>query len=122
MGCWDERHRQQGLARLARTCRFFMNPALDQLWRPQSSVLPLLRCFPLHLWELRSGSLIAGPTFYLKTAVVTRDWERVLFYSPRIREFRNLEHGLTLDVLELLAASPADLFPGPNLQVLSWWP
>ncbi|KAI6142830.1 hypothetical protein BKA82DRAFT_532008 [Pisolithus tinctorius] len=59
--------------RLARTCRVFMDPALDTLWRKQSSLSPLVMCLPSSLWTrgnhgnsavacwLRRGSLRGVP-------------------------------------------------------------
>ncbi|KIK21387.1 hypothetical protein PISMIDRAFT_78034, partial [Pisolithus microcarpus 441] len=42
--------RHQDVARLARTCKAFKAPALDVLWRTQSSLSPLIMCLPNHLW------------------------------------------------------------------------
>lgn len=39
------------LLSLALTCRTFLNPALNELWRRQSSLAPLLRCFPSDVYE-----------------------------------------------------------------------
>lgn len=43
------------LVSLALTCQFFLNPALDLLWRKQDSLLPLLMCMPSNLWMLRDN-------------------------------------------------------------------
>lgn len=40
------------IARLAGTCMAFMDPALDILWKTQSSLSPLVMCLPAHLWIL----------------------------------------------------------------------
>ncbi|KAJ7883106.1 hypothetical protein B0H13DRAFT_2344299 [Mycena leptocephala] len=37
----------QGLARLAITCLHFKDPALDQLWRRQASIIPSSVAYPL---------------------------------------------------------------------------
>jgi hypothetical protein len=34
------------LARLARTCKAFTEPALDNLWHYQTSLVPLILCLP----------------------------------------------------------------------------
>ncbi|KAJ7138242.1 hypothetical protein C8R44DRAFT_767109 [Mycena epipterygia] len=39
-----DRPGQVALCRLARTCRGFLDPALDLLWKYQSSLMPLSRC------------------------------------------------------------------------------
>ncbi|KAJ7147785.1 hypothetical protein C8R43DRAFT_1195012 [Mycena crocata] len=101
------------LASLARTCRRFQGPALDQLWRTQDGLIPLLRCLPPDKWEL-SGS----GKFHLRSVIHSSDWKRVLLYSCRIRELYMGRH-VTLDVLELLSvASPPDFLQ--NLRVLRW--
>lgn len=42
----DERKGQSSVAALARTCKLFLEPALDVLWRYQITLVPLLRCLP----------------------------------------------------------------------------
>ncbi|KAI0632243.1 hypothetical protein C8Q77DRAFT_1124594 [Trametes polyzona] len=75
------------LAALARTARFFQEVALDTLWNAQSSLVPLVRCFPPHLWTesrdddaIRVVSMVALPT--------ADDWTRVKLYASRIRILR----------------------------------
>jgi hypothetical protein len=41
------------LLSLARTSRIFSDPALDLIWREQSSLVPLVKCMPDTLWEER---------------------------------------------------------------------
>lgn len=70
------------LARLARTCRAFMDPALDVLWRTQCTLGPLVKCLPGHLWTRGACdeiNLIGKPT--------TNDWLSLRRYSFRIRVF-----------------------------------
>ncbi|KAI6003142.1 hypothetical protein EDD15DRAFT_2541370 [Pisolithus albus] len=79
------RIRHQDLARLARTCKAFKDPALDVLWRTQSSLSPLIRCLPSRLrttkryWGRRVVSLRKEPS--------DEDWFRLQRYSHRIRAF-----------------------------------
>jgi hypothetical protein len=42
----------QTLAAFARTCKAFQDPALDVLWRYQSTVMHVLDCMPGDIWEL----------------------------------------------------------------------
>ena len=49
-------HGSREIARLARTCKSFMDPALDLLWRTQGAVSPLVMCLPCELWEKRDVS------------------------------------------------------------------
>jgi hypothetical protein len=39
------------LARVARTCRTFQEPALYVLWYDLNSLLPLIQCMPPDLWK-----------------------------------------------------------------------
>ncbi|KAI6003134.1 hypothetical protein EDD15DRAFT_1468670 [Pisolithus albus] len=77
--------RHQDLARLARTCKAFKDPALDVLWRTQSSLSPLIRCLPSRLrttkryWGRRVVSLRKEPSH--------EDWFSLQRYSHRIRAF-----------------------------------
>jgi hypothetical protein len=97
------------LARLARTCRSFSEPALDVLWRDQSSLLPLVMCFPQHILDLfdivynhgafttqvvrlfgslfDTGSLasLELQSQKFRTVPSVQDWERPLVYAKRIR-------------------------------------
>ena len=40
-------------ALLARTARIFEDTALDILWRAQNTLVPLLKCFPVDMWEVK---------------------------------------------------------------------
>ena len=40
------------VARLARTCKALLEPALDVLWRTQHSLAPLIMCLPPEVWQL----------------------------------------------------------------------
>jgi hypothetical protein len=42
----DDRRGGASVASLARTCKLFIDPALDVLWRCQVNLVPLLRCLP----------------------------------------------------------------------------
>ena len=42
------------LASLARTCKAFMEPTLDALWRSQVNLAPLVQTFPEDVWSQKS--------------------------------------------------------------------
>ncbi|KAI6021844.1 hypothetical protein BKA83DRAFT_14111 [Pisolithus microcarpus] len=77
--------RHKDVAVLARTCKAFMDPALDILWRTQSSLSPLVMCLPAQFWTLtvdqKDGvvSLLQEPSH--------EDWLTLKGYSRRIRAF-----------------------------------
>ncbi|KAJ6583415.1 hypothetical protein DFH09DRAFT_1308930 [Mycena vulgaris] len=63
------------------TCRKFCDPALDLLWENQYDFICLLKSLPSHIWEISEGS------FKILSPVGPGDWDRVLTYSKRIRNF-----------------------------------
>ncbi|KIK21402.1 hypothetical protein PISMIDRAFT_681337 [Pisolithus microcarpus 441] len=79
--------RHKDIAGLARTCKAFMDPALDILWRTQSSLSPLIMCLPAQFWTLtvdqKDGvvSLMQEPS--------QEDWLTLKGYSRRIRAFNH---------------------------------
>ncbi|KAF7305369.1 hypothetical protein HMN09_00789100 [Mycena chlorophos] len=109
------------LARLARTCRAFSDPALDILWWRQETLTNLSRCllaatdsntavriFPLILWTVA-------------------DWKRTFKYRRRVRDFclvtaLNLgERFATEAFLQAVQkALPLAELPFPNLRHLDW--
>ncbi|KAJ7468716.1 hypothetical protein FB451DRAFT_1257118 [Mycena latifolia] len=109
------------LSRLARTCSAFRDPALAILWREQDSILPLLQCFPPHLWEIEAGARRsrALQTFRFRATMSQMDWDRVLFYAARIEKLAP-GWNLTSEVLEPLNVSLPTTCLFPNLQNLSW--
>ncbi|KIJ61282.1 hypothetical protein HYDPIDRAFT_116025 [Hydnomerulius pinastri MD-312] len=67
------------LARLARTCKAIMEPALDVLWKTQHSLSPLVMCLPSDLWEKDAVNAI-----YFTRDVTPKDWDWMQRYSHRI--------------------------------------
>ncbi|KII93033.1 hypothetical protein PLICRDRAFT_170829 [Plicaturopsis crispa FD-325 SS-3] len=42
------------LVNLATACKSFQEPALDQLWHYQISLVPFIKCMPDDLWRLQA--------------------------------------------------------------------
>ncbi|KIK21397.1 hypothetical protein PISMIDRAFT_681317 [Pisolithus microcarpus 441] len=74
--------RHQDVVRLARTCKAFKDPALDVLWRTQSSLSPLILCLPDHLWTTKGDWVVS-----LREEPSHEDWLSLQRYSHRIRAF-----------------------------------
>ncbi|KAG1830441.1 hypothetical protein EV424DRAFT_1535134 [Suillus variegatus] len=101
-----------GLAKLARTCRCFMECALDTLWRTQHSLNPLIMCLPRGIWEIHPSNVL-----YLTRSPTESEWARFDVYSRRVKSFSYPKQtkmiGLHEDALPLLFSerSPQSLFP-----------
>ncbi|KIK03959.1 hypothetical protein K443DRAFT_131056 [Laccaria amethystina LaAM-08-1] len=67
------------LARLARTCIAFQDPALNILWHTQKTLLPLLKCLPPDAWAIKEYK------FGIIRNLTSSDFERIYFYCHRIR-------------------------------------
>ncbi|KAJ7629109.1 hypothetical protein FB45DRAFT_1059706 [Roridomyces roridus] len=124
------------LARLARTCTAFLDPALDALWSFQGTLLYLLRTMPSDLWDIEvtpygedSDADCDDPEndifldISLKRTSRTSDWDRFSFYARRVRSFKDAHASEgTSVVYDTLAAN----FPSgtifPKLQILDWSP
>ncbi|KAG5652657.1 hypothetical protein H0H81_004213 [Sphagnurus paluster] len=107
---------------LARTCRAFSEPALDELWRVQPSLLYLLQCLPGDAYEVRSREERSFLT--MTRELHANDCKRIRIYAPRIKSIVRAAGDLAeLDtlVIPILWASRA-IFGGtllPNLRHLS---
>ncbi|KAI0648381.1 hypothetical protein C8Q79DRAFT_905700 [Trametes meyenii] len=73
------------IAALARTSRRFLDVALDTLWCTQSSLVPLVKCFPQELWTVKRD-IDGFRVFDLVSEPKPEDWARVKLYASRIRE------------------------------------
>ncbi|KDQ50273.1 hypothetical protein JAAARDRAFT_589322 [Jaapia argillacea MUCL 33604] len=63
------------LPAFARTCRLFMHPALDALWRIQSDLAPLIMTMPSDLWlEEKTGK--GRPYLAFQREPRPADWAR----------------------------------------------
>ncbi|KAF7324995.1 hypothetical protein MKEN_00541900 [Mycena kentingensis (nom. inval.)] len=99
---------RKSLARLARTSSCFEAPALDELWREQTSFEPLVRCFPANLFSLEGTQ---PKIVRAHRPVVQSDWIRPLRYTHRVHKFRMESDLIVTGFLETVALS----MPGANL-------
>lgn len=88
---------QQNLLWVALTCKAFLEPALDRLWRSLDSLFPLLRTLPAFIQS--DGTYVSGlaaytievhSSFYhqvLRGNVTAEDWARFDWYARRVRRF-----------------------------------
>ncbi|KAJ7463518.1 hypothetical protein B0H11DRAFT_2053195 [Mycena galericulata] len=117
----------RALSVLARTSVVFQDSALNVLWRHQDSIVNLLKCTPDDLWNISESKGIYEATdlvIRLQRTIVYKDWERVLFYSHRVRSFSLHVRGSGqvsnfFDALNL--SLPTDCV-FPNLRELKWIP
>ncbi|KIM36384.1 hypothetical protein M413DRAFT_292532 [Hebeloma cylindrosporum] len=70
---------KRNLLRLALTCKAFIEPALDRLWRSLDCLFPLLKILPA--FSQSDG------TYVLRGAISAEDWMRFDSYARRIRKF-----------------------------------
>ncbi|KAF7966565.1 hypothetical protein HWV62_37867 [Athelia sp. TMB] len=111
------------LASFALTCRVISEPALDSLWKVQSSLVPLLQTMPSDLWGKDPAVLnwIVGnihdayAQLTICRPIVPADWSRFHIYAPRIRHFIDWPEGKRHGV-----PNPGDTYPNPeSLQALA---
>ncbi|KAJ7628152.1 hypothetical protein DFH06DRAFT_1442002 [Mycena polygramma] len=110
------------LAILARTAKIFLNPALDNLWGAQYTFVNIVRCMPVDLWnEPLTARGRSMDHLELTRPIMPPDWERPLFYLPRVKtlDFSEDSDLPSEEILEILAVChPEPLFP--NLRSLGW--
>ncbi|KAH9948173.1 hypothetical protein B0H21DRAFT_734928 [Amylocystis lapponica] len=105
------------LARIARTCKAFKEPALDLLWKDLDSLSPLIALFPNTLLKRARR-----PGLGLAKNPEPDDWSRLLSYGERVR---------SLSYVEASGAIAPSIFPVfeelrprqwllPNLTSLTW--
>ncbi|KAH7906962.1 hypothetical protein BJ138DRAFT_1161333 [Hygrophoropsis aurantiaca] len=114
------------LARLARTCRTFQDPALDVLYAGLKSIEPLFLCIPDFI--VTRESKIFDYTFEHEPSrqMTTEDWETFLRYSSRVRALGVANDGdehptLPVSLYEELCSKwdPSNP-PFPRLRRLRW--
>ncbi|KAJ7051074.1 hypothetical protein C8F01DRAFT_671588 [Mycena amicta] len=100
---------RKNLLAFAMTCRLFLDPALNELWRQLDSISPLLRCFPAGVFEFTRGS---KTTAIVSRAICASDWTRPLFYACRVKhvDFLGINSvGGDIHVLRHLTLSMVDI-------------
>ena len=50
---------------LACCCKTFEEPMLDELWRVQDRLNPLLKCFPQDVWMEEGETFVSPPTVFV---------------------------------------------------------
>ncbi|KAJ7742295.1 hypothetical protein B0H16DRAFT_1861279 [Mycena metata] len=111
----------RALARLARTAKIFLDPALNSLWSSLCSFLPFLGCMPADLWGLpvQTGDIYR---LNLVRPIVPADWDRPLFYLNRVKRLEaTLEPEFPCEEVfaALCMSLPTEHF-FPNLRRLDW--
>ncbi|KAJ7476963.1 hypothetical protein B0H11DRAFT_1726973 [Mycena galericulata] len=112
------------LPSLARVSKIFSGPALDLIWREQTSLAPLIKCMPETVWEQRGDK---DKTIYLRRPIMDVDIPRLLFYSVRVRSldvprYRSRLGNVHAEVLQALNMCLAPHTLMPRLSNLSWAP
>ena len=51
---------QRTLAVLARTCKYFLGPATQELWRVLPNLAPLVRLFPRDSWKIEGKAVVSA--------------------------------------------------------------
>ncbi|EIN14042.1 hypothetical protein PUNSTDRAFT_58180 [Punctularia strigosozonata HHB-11173 SS5] len=108
---------KRGLARLARTCKAFCEPALNALWRELDSLVPLIGLFPSTL--LRRAK---RPGLGLAKEPVEEDWKKVLEYGERVESVRYVEsfNNVSPSIFPVIEETRPREYILPNLKSLSW--
>ncbi|OCH94728.1 hypothetical protein OBBRIDRAFT_788977 [Obba rivulosa] len=108
---------RRSLARLARTCKAFKEPALDLLWRDLDSITPLIGLFPNTLLK-RARRPGLGQAKNPEPA----EWERVLAYGERVRSISYIEikGDVSPSIFPMFEESRPQTYILPNLTSLTW--
>ncbi|KAK6984473.1 hypothetical protein R3P38DRAFT_3231715 [Favolaschia claudopus] len=109
---------------IALVCRFFSGPALDVLWSTQYSLVNILPCLPVGLWEIVRFEN-PKPSMRAQRAMNSVDWTRFNIYARRVRTLVITDNGSEADILSaifkmlsLSNTSQETLFP--KLRRLHW--
>ncbi|KAJ3514811.1 hypothetical protein NLJ89_g2149 [Agrocybe chaxingu] len=81
---------RQVLLWVALTCRSFLEPALDRLWRSLDSLFPLLKVLPAFFQS--------DDTYVLRGRITPEDWARFDWYGRRVRKFSYTRDPDNLDI------------------------
>ncbi|TFK31617.1 hypothetical protein BDQ12DRAFT_693865 [Crucibulum laeve] len=80
----------QYLAWVACTCKTFLEPALNQLWRSLDSLFPLFRILP--------AFVKSDGTYVVRGHIHEKDWARFDWYACRVRTFSYARDPDALDI------------------------
>ncbi|KAF9064124.1 hypothetical protein BDP27DRAFT_1450949 [Rhodocollybia butyracea] len=108
----DELGCRKALLSLGLTCRSFLNPALDVLWKNMRSVEPLLLVLP-------ETTVVDGKKILL-TPIAPSSWDRLGFYTSRVREFSDSDALNAHESVYTFLGQRQPLFP--NLKTLRLLP
>ncbi|KAF8965795.1 hypothetical protein BDZ97DRAFT_1729789 [Flammula alnicola] len=95
---------------VALTCKAFLEPALDRLWRSLDSLFPLLKILPAFIQS--------DGTYVLRGAISPEEWTRFDWYARRIRKFSYTRDPDSLDIAMHVYFRLAQLRPAPILPSL----
>ncbi|KAJ3561739.1 hypothetical protein NP233_g10007 [Leucocoprinus birnbaumii] len=94
------RGRSGPLFTLARTCRAFTEPALDNLYYELESLWPLIKCLPHDAWTVTAPtglSILDKGTISLRRALSSADAATIQKYSQRVRVIEIDSEGYRVD-------------------------
>ncbi|KAF9777450.1 hypothetical protein BJ322DRAFT_1206601 [Thelephora terrestris] len=105
------------VARLARTCKAFSEPAMDVLWNELDSFLPLIGLFPGYIMKKPRR-----PSLGLAKMPVDADWKDVLSYADRVKKITYEEgaHNIPTSIFPILESRCPRQWILPNLTHLAW--
>ncbi|KAJ7939798.1 hypothetical protein B0H13DRAFT_1850565 [Mycena leptocephala] len=112
------------LSALARSSKFFLNPALNVLWRHQDTVADLLKCMPDDLWDITESEKDEedeeeGTAIRLQRIAKASDWERPLLYMNRVKSLSMPTAFRNPAFLETLMSEKSKLHDMPCIQCLA---
>ncbi|GJE99663.1 hypothetical protein PsYK624_159340 [Phanerochaete sordida] len=107
---------KRSLARLARTCKAFKEPALDVLWRDLDSFVPLVTLFPNTLLKRARR-----PGLGFVRQPEGADWDKALAYGDRVKSIQYVEAFNTFSqaIFTTFETCPREYLL-PNLTTLTW--
>ncbi|KAF9650326.1 hypothetical protein BDM02DRAFT_3093348 [Thelephora ganbajun] len=105
------------VARLARTCKTFNEPAMDVLWNELDSFLPLIGLFPGYIMKRARR-----PGLGLAKMPVDADWKDLLLYADRVRKITYEEgaHNVPTSIFPVFEGRCPRQWILPNLAHLVW--
>lgn len=110
---------KRSLAYLARTCRFFHEPAIDALWMNLESIDPLIKLLPRRMWGKKRCPLL------VRRFMRKKHWEIFQKYASRVKTLRGPSYGLSTatqhTVMAAIASHPKATRPlFPQLTEIVW--